>query len=804
MLFQPTNITPSILGETGNGVVDITQDLNVSWQVNGNSPMTAFTIGIYLNDTNSTPVYNTGRRVDNCPFYGTDYKGNTQIFSATIQAANLMGARSTAFYSASGGITAVTTNYTTFATAVEGNGNYTFRFDGTGWYYGGNAITISQYGITVTGTPATGDTITVAYGMVNGETYKLIITQYWGVDDSVTQIAASAFKTRSLPVVTLDEIPNPLTTRARTFTARYSQDQGDTISWVRWRIALASDLDNPIYDTQNIYGTSQLRVDYEGFFTGNTYAVSCTVQTENGVEMSSGWTEFAVEYSMASLAGSLTVCRSKKASAVVVQWPQVTYVPGAATGEYSVAGGNLSLAAGSSVLWNTVNGTAMGFDAKWSLAFDTRLSGSPISLFAVSTDEGMLTVSYTTPTLTVTMDGETLYTKTLLPRNSRIAMIITPDMIYLRYKYDSGGLEPKTTLYPATDLYPSENVSTTENTESKRVQYNQGKIISITAEGEQRCNYVWIEKGTMSDGTIQSILYGDEFEPVYGDDSYLMANFNDDLQGGSLAQYSGSLTGLALYRQEGDNQNLEYLATMPLSTRAIMDYSVKSQTAYMYYLFPSSDTVYVTDAVMSESITPVFWKWTILECDLQDDGHYLIYREYDFANNVSSGEMSNNNVPTIFTNFTPYPIVQPSPNLYRSGTLSGYIGTVDYINGNGYSDTIEQRDALFALGQTRKTLFLKNRKGDLFEIRISGAVTANTADDTREQIQQVSLSWVEVADASGAVIIGEYTGEAIIAPTPTPEPSGDDCITYVDAVPTEKLTTMIFNTTTGAYYLWRN
>ena len=49
-LFQPTNIYPSSLGELGNGTVDVTQALNVSWQVNGNSAMTAFSITIYQND----------------------------------------------------------------------------------------------------------------------------------------------------------------------------------------------------------------------------------------------------------------------------------------------------------------------------------------------------------------------------------------------------------------------------------------------------------------------------------------------------------------------------------------------------------------------------------------------------------------------------------------------------------------------------------------------------------------------------------------------------------------------------------
>ena len=35
MLYQPTNISPSMAGALGNGVIDANNSLTVSWQVNG-------------------------------------------------------------------------------------------------------------------------------------------------------------------------------------------------------------------------------------------------------------------------------------------------------------------------------------------------------------------------------------------------------------------------------------------------------------------------------------------------------------------------------------------------------------------------------------------------------------------------------------------------------------------------------------------------------------------------------------------------------------------------------------------------
>ena len=82
MLFQPTNISPDVINGIGNGTIDATEGLTVSWQVNGNSPMYAYQIFIYLNETESTLVFNNGGNYTTLttPFNGVDYLGNVQRF----------------------------------------------------------------------------------------------------------------------------------------------------------------------------------------------------------------------------------------------------------------------------------------------------------------------------------------------------------------------------------------------------------------------------------------------------------------------------------------------------------------------------------------------------------------------------------------------------------------------------------------------------------------------------------------------------------------------------------------------------
>lgn len=249
MLNQPSNITPDEIN--GTGTVDITKNLTVSWKVSGNSAMTAYAITICQNNAASTQVYTTGKTTLDNPFWGVNYAGTVQYFSATIPSATL-------------------------ATA----------------------------------------------GMSNGNEYKLFITQWWGADDSVTQMTASVFITRDNPTLELDSIDDPLTDNEATFTASYTQAQGDAIKWVRWQIAYADEdgKENPFLDTGNIYGTGELQVSYDGFLAGTAYSVKCTVETANGVEITTDWNDFDVDYSLPAATGNASACQVQGDAGVWVSW----------------------------------------------------------------------------------------------------------------------------------------------------------------------------------------------------------------------------------------------------------------------------------------------------------------------------------------------------------------------------------------------------------------------------------------------------------------------------------------------------
>lgn len=182
----------------------------------------------------------------------------------------------------------------------------------------------------------------------------------------------------------------------------------------------------------------------------------------------------------------------------------------------------------------------------------------------------------------------------------------------------------------------------------------------------------------------------------------------------------------------------------------IMDYAARSQQGpYTYYLYVLSSEKYINVPSISNQVDPCFWNWSVLSCTENADGSFTVQSSYLFGKNLQSGNISNNNQPGIFKNFTPYPTVMIAPQNYRGGTLQSLIGV---INEGEYSDTISVRDAIYALSTTTNVLFLKDRKGDLLRIRPSGEISMETMDNTREQAQTVSFPWVEVGDASDVAI----------------------------------------------------
>jgi len=685
-LYQPVYVIPDVRSGLGLGTVDATQGMTVSWHISGASAMTQFQITIYQNDSASTQVYTTGPLTDGCPAYGVNSRGETQVFSYTIPASALSSA-----------------------------------------------------------------------GITNGNEYKLAITQWWSASQSVAQSSASVFRTRSAPTVSISTIGTGgvIGTRYWTFTGNYSQAQGDVLNWFRWQIAAGADQAEVLYDSGNISGTMDISCYYDGFFPETQYAVRLTLQTENGVEADTGWVNFTAEYTLAPTTGAVTAGCVGGTDAVLVQWAGIGYIPGVGTGAYQVNADNtLTLQDGASVSWSQSGSGAMNFAAPWSIVWKGTLGSTNADIFTVGQSGGDVTLSYNAAEQSVVLakGGTTLVQQSGIINTPLVTAVLTPTGLYLRSEHTGGGLYPSETLYPAASRYPAADTSSVVNTYTLSPIYTQGAITSLSVGGYQICNFIEAISGTASAQTIEQAITDGTYTPGLNDADYMLADWDDGLNAGTLDLGGDTLQGYALYRRQGSEGRLVKVAETDVATEKVYDYGALSQQGpYTYYLFPVGSQTYIASPLASGTVMPCWWNWTLLECEeTADDNIFTVLAAYRFRLNIETGAMGNNNAPNILQNFTPYPKIQLAPQNYRSSTLAGLIGAVDHSDGQPrYEDTIELRDAIYALSVSQNPLFLKDRKGDLFRVKVGGAISMQTMDATRQQAQTMTLPWVEVGPADG-------------------------------------------------------
>lgn len=682
-LYQPTNIFPSSFAGVGGGVIDVTDPLTVSWQVNGSSAMTAYRIQIYENTTASRQVYDSGQTSVSPPLYGVTSTGEVNYFQTTIPA---------------------------------------------------NRLT------------------SLSNGFASG--YKMLITQWWN-GGSIQQLSPSFFLTRTNPTVAVS-VPATVTARSVAFTGDYAQAQGDTLDWFRWELALQEDLEDPIEDSGYIYGTEDIQVTYDGLFTDTAYSVRLTIQTENGVQATTGWQNFTAQYEISEMEGYVDACLSPM-EGVVLQWPRISYIPGTPDGEYGVTGGQLVLPPGSSITWDERNGEEMNIPAPWTLAWSGIVPVTGTSPVWQTTGGGhTLSFSIQRQLISLVMDGETLASVEIpqILHNYTIRMVLTPREFHVYYPVKENGLYPQTTLYPSTTLYPMDG-----DISWRRFAYPltwvQPSIESITLYGEQRCDFLSVIGGEVSGTLLGDLLMDFEFEPEWTLDTWFLAGFEGTgINAGNITPSGDAIVGAAIYRLKEGERRLELVANVDIGRSTIVDEGFRNQSTYTYYVFVLGENTYVSAPLISNPITPMFWNWTVLDCTEDNSGTYHMEAAHLFRNSVSTDSISNNNTPSLLQNFTPYPLRQPSSYNFKSSTLTGYIGRVD-MRENQYIDTVDMAEALYNLSVSTNPKFLRDRKGNLWRIQTNAAVSMQTGDSQVPQPYFGSFPWAEVGTVDGVSIICE-------------------------------------------------
>jgi hypothetical protein len=702
-LFQPTNITPDTRGAFGNGIILKSSGENtyfeVSWQINGNTPMTAYKIDFL--DMSGTLLLSTGKLELATPVYGTLPDGNPNLYYHEFGPLP----NTSSFFQQTEGLMRITQWW--------GSGANDFVEQLSPSHY----IVRDNPRVVISSPSGSGATRVESFtGKIYGADEDGIMWIRWVLTNSLTSevIKDTGRLYGSVePAFTYDGfLPGNYELELSIETSIGIQASSTFPIYVSYDM---SDTGIPIVASRDCNGESAVSVRWARLqdiplVDGGTNVV------DNGRQISLNGDDSFLKWNIVN----------RNAMNFEAPWSAIW------CGKVSSSSHKLF----------EIDTTA----AKYTGYVLTHSEGGLLMVqIDVKTESGPPVPSQFVSYFADWVDGPFM-------------CCITPTTVYWKCTVASGGvLYPLENLYPSETLYPGYRGEKEEIIVSQDIPgfITQGNVTSVSLFGPSVLDYFMIVDHGMSTDEVYEYFNRNK-TGSYGVDAYFYLGpkgASQDYNAGNFTDEIFSWTTIEIYRQAIGSSSLDYVgSTRVRSGNKLLDYAARSQQGpYKYYLYILSSDKYINIPSISNEVDPCFWDWTVLSCTENSSGIFTVNSSYNFGRNLQSGRISNNNQPGIFQNFTPYPTVMIAPQNYQGGTLQSLIGVT---KDGEYSDTIDLRDAIYSLSLTTNVLFLKNRKGDLMRIRPSGEISMDTMDNTREQAQTVAFQWVEVGDASDVAIYG--------------------------------------------------
>lgn len=275
-------------------------------------------------------------------------------------------------------------------------------------------------------------------------------------------------------------------------------------------------------------------------------------------------------------------------------------------------------------------------------------------------------------------------------------------------------------------------------------------IDTVRISGKLVCDYIWFLRRQLNEEEREFISNCDN-EPDWTMDTELLVTFNKSLLAGNITNGSSVPTNWVIYRRDTSDGSMQLASITDTNQTSIYDYNVVNGKEYEYILFASSSG-YITTPIMSDKVKTEWSNYCLFDVTETDiENKFMMHDCYMFDLNIEPESVSNNLLASKLDNFTRYPKFIKSPSNHYSGTLTGLLG---YIGEDGeYHDSPEMLDAFMEFSVSPRRKFLKDRRGHIYEVEISGAVTESTwGNFGGREPYQISIPWTQVGNTKELMI----------------------------------------------------
>ena len=274
-----------------------------------------------------------------------------------------------------------------------------------------------------------------------------------------------------------------------------------------------------------------------------------------------------------------------------------------------------------------------------------------------------------------------------------------------------------------------------------------------TLYGDSMVDYIWVHNKVDSQNEINQTL-GYTYEPKWDANTFLLALFNNTLNGGNVTSVGDKILYWQVYKRKRGEVTLRFLARVPASQYALYDFNAVNNAEYQYILFAET-AEYISAPLQQDGYTITsWWNWSLAKLTKSETDDKIYYADsknvWLFDTEVQSSAFQQNLDKATIENFTQFPKISTGKKNYLTGSISAFLSNPHNAR---YEDTIEQYNAFIDFIADENPKLLKDRKGNGWIVdTTSNQMQYN--DVTAEQITTVNFDFVQLDDLDDLNIIG--------------------------------------------------
>lgn len=274
-----------------------------------------------------------------------------------------------------------------------------------------------------------------------------------------------------------------------------------------------------------------------------------------------------------------------------------------------------------------------------------------------------------------------------------------------------------------------------------------------TLYGDSMVDYIWVHNKVDSQSEINQTL-GYTYEPKWDANTFLLALFNNTLNGGNVTSVGDKILYWQVYKRKRGEATLRFLARVPASQYALYDFNAVNNAEYQYILFAET-AEYISAPLQQDGYTVTsWWNWSLTKLKKSETNDKIYYADsknvWLFDTEVQSSALQQNLDKATIENFTQFPKISTGKKNYLTGSISAFLSNPHNAR---YEDTIEQYNAFIDFIADENPKLLKDRKGNGWIVdTTSNQMQYN--DVTAEQITTVNFDFVQLDDLDDLNIIG--------------------------------------------------